>query len=482
MCTQKRTVKRMILELLCLTLAFCTIFGMMPMYASEAPAPEASAPKQVVVAKKDIRKGVMLTEMLFELKTLKEGEKVPSNAITDISQVVKKYAKIDIYEGEYLQRDQISSQKVAAANSNVVKKPVGESSDPYLVVTDYIEPNTDKDLSGAIQELIEANPNRTIYFPDGEYFIAKSIIISGAATDSVSLELSDGAVIKAAKTWKPSRVNIAVKVNDKMATKEVEAQALIVVGEGSQNNNNIVPKGSYFGIKGGTLDGNGRANGILYAGGRESLIRNICIKNVTVGLEIAYGVNNGSSDADFEDISIYGDPTKDNSKGIWIKGHDNTFTNIRIYDMQVGIDSNAGSSLYKNIYVETTDPTSKKSAGSTIGIRATTWAWFSQCYVKNCATAYYISDSKTRNIISDCIAVWDTAACTKQTVFNVDGHAPSPVGGIRVEFFGDGAETAFFANTSYSSKHMIEGCIFDKGLCDNKNFTNWTDTPIIPIS
>ena len=163
----------------------------------------------------------------------------------------------------------------------MLKKPIAESDDAYVVVTDYIDANTEKDLSGAIQELINKNPNRTIYFPDGVYLISKPIFISGKASDTVSLELSDGAVIKAAKTWKSSTVTVNRSGNS--YTEEVTTNSLITIGEGFQSNNNVKVKGSYFGLKGGILDGDGRADGVLYSGGRESLIRNLCIKNVTIG-------------------------------------------------------------------------------------------------------------------------------------------------------------------------------------------------------
>ena len=43
----------------------------------------------------------------------------------------------------------------------------------YVVVTDYLKANTGEDVSDAIQQIINDNPHRTIYFPDGEYILAK---------------------------------------------------------------------------------------------------------------------------------------------------------------------------------------------------------------------------------------------------------------------------------------------------------------------
>ena len=41
----------------------------------------------------------------------------------------------------------------------------------YIVVTDYIPADGSRDVADELQRLIETNPNRTIYFPDGLYRI-----------------------------------------------------------------------------------------------------------------------------------------------------------------------------------------------------------------------------------------------------------------------------------------------------------------------
>ena len=71
----------------------------------------------------------------------------------------------------------------------------------YVVVTDYIEANTGKDVSDALQKLILDNPHRTIYFPDGEYIIAKPICTPANPANAVHLVLSNFATIKASDDW-----------------------------------------------------------------------------------------------------------------------------------------------------------------------------------------------------------------------------------------------------------------------------------------
>ena len=66
----------------------------------------------------------------------------------------------------------------------------------YVVVTDHLNANTGEDVSDAIQKLINENPHRTIYFPDGEYIIAKPICTSANPENAVSIMLSDFATIK----------------------------------------------------------------------------------------------------------------------------------------------------------------------------------------------------------------------------------------------------------------------------------------------
>ena len=51
----------------------------------------------------------------------------------------------------------------------------GTSDLGYVIVSDYVTPSSGEDVSEALQQLIDANPNRTIYFPDGEYIISKHI-------------------------------------------------------------------------------------------------------------------------------------------------------------------------------------------------------------------------------------------------------------------------------------------------------------------
>ena len=68
----------------------------------------------------------------------------------------------------------------------------------YVVVTDFVAADGKADAADGIQRLIEANPNRTLWFADGTYLLAKPICTPAAPRRSVDLRLSNYAILKAA--------------------------------------------------------------------------------------------------------------------------------------------------------------------------------------------------------------------------------------------------------------------------------------------
>ena len=171
----------------------------------------------------------------------------------------------------------------------------------YLSVSDYILPDLGRDVADDIQRIIDNNPNRTIFFPDGEYLISHPICTPADPRRSVDLQLSNYAVIRAMAGWDHD-------------------EAMIRLG-GIHPANDIRTPGSNYSLTGGIIDGSGVAKGVSIDGGRETAIRNVSIKNVKVGIHIKYGANSGSSDADITGTHIVG--TRDvDSIGVIIEGSD----------------------------------------------------------------------------------------------------------------------------------------------------------------
>ena len=186
----------------------------------------------------------------------------------------------------------------------------------YIMVTDYITSDGKVDVSDSIQKIIDENPNRTIFFPDGTYLISKPICTPADPSKSVDLQLSNYAVIKASDDWNSD-------------------EAMIRLG-GKDPFNNIRVNGSNYSLTGGIIDGSGIAKGVSIDSGRETAVRRVSIKHVQVGLHIKWGANSGSSDADISEVHIVGNKKQD-SIGVIVEGYDNTLTDMRITGVFIGV-------------------------------------------------------------------------------------------------------------------------------------------------
>ena len=285
----------------------------------------------------------------------------------------------------------------------------------YIVVTDYVEANSGKDVSDALQELILANPQKTIFFPDGEYLLSKPICTPANPAHAVSLELSRFAVIKAAEGW-----------ND--------TEAMIRLGA-AEPWNNITTNGSNYGIVGGIVDGSGVASGISIDSGRETLIEKVSIKHTFIGIHIKHGANSNSSDADILNVNIVGNG-KVGSIGVLIEGCDNTLTNMRIANVQIGIKNYAPSQFLRNIHPLYTYGEYLKGHyedSCAFWDDAMMESWYNNCYSDQFATGFRIKGG-ARHTYSDCFCFWYKAEDVVQRGFAVDGKFDSIIKGCRVHF------------------------------------------------
>lgn len=291
---------------------------------------------------------------------------------------------------------------------------IGASADSdrgYIVVTDTVAANTGADVSDAVQSIIDSNPNRTIYFPDGEYVFSKPIYTPADPRLSVSLELSDFAVLKAGEGW-------------------TKGEAVVQLG-GKNPANDTHTVGSNYSFEGGVIDGSGVANGISINGGRETAVRNVSIKHTVVGIFVMYGANSGSSDSDIYGVNIIGTGGTD-SVGIVLEGFDNTVTNVRIGCVFTGVHVKSGGNVLRNVhplyYSDYTD--FENSCGFLIDEGNN---WFDYCYSDQFAIGFRTTNYGS-STFNNCFCYWYSPNGGVQTGFRADKYFNSDITSLTLGF------------------------------------------------
>lgn len=349
---------------------------------------------EVLRVTKDISVGEKITPNKFEKVRVAE-ELVWIGALSDADTVVGKYSRIELGVGDYLIEGYLSVEKVEENKEkvDVDGNDRGFSALGYVVMTDHVKANTGADLSREIQKVINQNPKSVIYFPDGEYVISSPIATPANGDVSVALKLSDNAVIKASDDWSDS-------------------EAMIRLG-GMNERNDINVRGSNYYFEGGIIDGNGKAKGISIDHGRETSVRDVTIVNTSTGLLVKNGANSGSSDADIENIRIYGNGAL-SSVGLQIQGWDNTFSNMQISNVQIGVKIETAANLLRDIHVTYVQSGKLETAyRSSIGFLDTgDRNWYDNCTSEGFSVGFEIRSS--RSILSSCVAKWYPEQTSKQ--------------------------------------------------------------------
>ena len=323
------------------------------------------------------------------------------------------------------------------------------TSEGYVVVK--VKADGKRDVSDAIQKIIDENPNRTIYFPDGVYLISKPILTPAEPTKSVALELSNYAIIKATEGW-------------------AHDEAMIRLG-GKDAANNIVTPGSNYYLDGGIIDGSGVAKGVSIDSGRETVIRNTSIKNVVLGIHVKHGANSGSSDCDISSVNIVG-AFHDKCIGVLVEGHDNSFTNMRIAGCHIGFVIRSGANALRNIHPLYYGQ--NENYETSIGFLDERFDnYYDFCYSDEFATAFQSTGG--RSLYSNCFAYWYSKRGEKHTSFRSTGAFNSDVMNLNVGF---GSHNATKENTILEvAEPGGQGVFFNLHVGREKYITSNTHLP-----
>lgn len=307
----------------------------------------------------------------------------------------------------------------------------------YIVVSDYIQaqsPKEGENVADVIQKLIDTNPNRTLFFPDGEYILTHPIYTPADPRKSVSLRLSEFAVLKAAK------FEAANSTDDKDTSTasggwkgDWAGQAVVQLG-GICPANDTHTNGSNYSMEGGIVDGSGFANGVSINSGRETAVRNVSIKQTVIGLHIKHGANGGSSDSDISGLNIIGCGTKD-STGILLEGFDNSLTNIRIGNVFTGVYLKSAGNVLRNIHPLYYSGFDEKSGyPDSCGFVSEGWDnWFDFCYSDQFSIGFRtIGDGAA--CFNDCFCFWYAPKGGTQTAFKAEKKFNSIVTNLKIGF------------------------------------------------
>ena len=322
----------------------------------------------------------------------------------------------------------------------------------FVLVTDYVPANTGEDVSDALQKLILDNPKRVLYFPDGEYLLSKPICTPANPDHSVSLQLSNYAVIKAMDSWDSE-------------------EALIRLGA-AEPFNTIHTNGSNYYLSGGIIDGNDVANVISIDSGLETRVTDVSIKHTKIGLHVKYGANSGSSDADICNVNIVGRGTED-SIGLLVEGMDNTFTNMRIARVQIGVKLIRGGNYLRNIHPLYSLKSGWDHYTESIAFCDLSWDnWYDFCYSDQYCTGFFMK-SGVHSIYHNCFCYWWKTLEGGEIGFRTDGTFCSLITNTKVTFRADAQNTNFLLVGESGGTGLIENPFFNEDMAPDKSYRDY---------
>lgn len=320
----------------------------------------------------------------------------------------------------------------------------------YIIVSDYMPNDGSRDVSGDIQRLIDENPNRTLYFPDGLYRLDNPICTPAHPKKSVDLQLSNYAVLQAGENW-------------------CSDEAMVRLGA-IHPANDIMTIGSNYGFAGGIVDGQNKARGISIDGGRETTIHNVSIKHTTVGIHIKHGANSGSSDADITQVNIVGSGDT-GSIGVLVEGYDNTFTNMRIAHVYVGMMICSSGNCIRNVHpLYTSNYTDYEASCGFWDKNGNNW--YDYAYSDHFSTGFRTAGNIS-STYNDCFTMWYSPREKAHVAFAAEGKFTSVVTNLRIGYNGREADNRVLKVGEAGGSGVFHNLFFDTNAVDDQTHMDY---------
>ena len=386
----KKNTMRALLFLLC---AFM-LLGAFPMAsASEAPAEEQSEYVEVLRVVDDIKYGAKFTS--DKLQTVRvRADAVPADAIKTTGELYNKYAASAILVGDFITPAKLLDKKPVDATEDEDEEEI-EKPDyralGYVVITDYERQESEKGYAALINRVIAENPGRTIYIPDGSYFIEEPIVIPADPAKSVSLRFGNQAVLSADPKWEDPhvamiRVGVEEPTDEPLTMDEIDMMGYLSIS-----------------IIGCCLYGSNVASGISVEGGKDTYIYNVSIKAASRGIHVYRGNNElGATWVNVDNVNLTGTDKAD-SVGVLVEGTYNTFSNMRIYLFRHGIQctETGERNILRNLH-----PLASASSKETVGFYdKSNGNNFDVCYSDQFAAGYVVHEN-TRSVMNGGFCYW----------------------------------------------------------------------------
>ncbi len=398
---KNKILMRMLCALLCIVM-LAAVVACGPVEDPDNPDnpdnPSTAATVHAVRLITDVKAGQKIANINIQIVDVYSDE-IPANTFAAESDVVGKYASCDLYAGDYLTDKKIGATAAAGIED-------------YVVVTDFVDVEAE-DVSDALQKVINDNPGKTLYFPDGTYKLKKSIKTPAHPAKQVSFKLSQYAVIAASAEWSEGNDSALVKIG---------------AGEDGGTDKEKAEASSFF--EGGYIDANKLASGISVEGGQNVYIHNVSVKGPRIGLDLKSDYTRA------DNLVIVGDQAN-SSIGIRVRGSYNQLDTMRIASVFVGVQAEASANIFKNLHplyyaqgagglYENTDSCGfwDKSEGN----------FYEMCYSDQFATGFRM-EGNTRSVYSRCFVFWWKADAynSRNWGFASNGAFNSIIEGCRVD-------------------------------------------------
>ena len=394
-----------------------------------APAKDTQEEKiEVYRALEDISSGSKIVATKVE-KVMVYKSALPEGTLTSEDAVVGKFATDKIFAGDYFFAAKLSNVKPATDDEEVEEDDGKLNFDDAgcVLVSDHVKANTGKDVSDAIQKLVEDNPNRTLYFPDGEYLISKPIETYADPDKTVSFRFSNYAIIRPVDEW-------------------TRGEPLIKLGaKGSAGDKTNV--GNVYVVEGGILDGKNVTDAIWVMNGGNVSIRYMAIKYAVVGIHVKKVEGLSDPTVDVNTVNIIGSGTVD-SIGVLLETDDNTLSNMRIAANQISVKVLSNNNMLRNLhplYVFRSTINAEETFKDSIAFcDLGTRNYYDNCYSDQFANGFYLGEGNA-SVFNCCFAYWYTVGYVHHNAFVCEGKFDAVIRMTDAEFdiWTDGIECNF---------------------------------------